>query len=616
MNPLGKWNELGIFFGIGTLLSLISLEIIRPTRFFQVLLWLALVVSIIFLAIINFSLIWMLIAAFSLIFFVYILSTSTNDKEKDARRLSWISLSLLVISLFFILAGNIVGGYIAKKINVQSFEVRPSWSATFEIAGKTFKENPVLGAGPNRFLTQWFLHKPAGVNLTNFWNTHFVYGVGLIPSSLITSGTLGFLSWIIFLGFFLYIGFKALFFKGREQFSQYLVVSSFFVSLYLWAVAFFYTPDLTIFTLTFFFTGLFVAALSFEHIIPVKTISFTDHPRISFISILFVVFLLISTVSFGYLVIQNGLSSAYFEKGLIAFSQGNMSAAETEFSKAVALDKKDLYHRSLVEVNLVRLQQIATQEDISSEAVRSNFQRILASTLDNARKAVEKDPTNYQNWLVVGKVYELMVELRVQGAYENAEIAYTEALKRNPFNPAINLERARLEIARADFKKAKEYIAGALQQKQNYTEAIFLLSQIEVTEGNVNGAISSVESATLLSPDDPLVFFRLGLLKYNKKDYKGAAKAFEQAVALNPVYANARYFLGLSYYQDRRSKDAILQFEAVQSTNPDNAEVKLILANLKAGKSPFADVTPPLDDEPEKRDNLPVDENASENSGE
>jgi hypothetical protein len=70
--------------------------------------------------------------------------------------------------------------------------------------------------------------------------------------------------------------------------------------------------------------------------------------------------------------------------------------------------------------------------------------------------------------------------------------------------------------------------------------------------------------------------------------------------------------LGLSYARLGRSIDAIQQFEKILETNSDNQEVQFILDNLRAGKSPFADVKPPVDNKPEQRKNLPVKEKTTD----
>ena len=69
-----------------------------------------------------------------------------------------------------------------------------------------------------------------------------------------------------------------------------------------------------------------------------------------------------------------------------------------------------------------------------------------------------------------------------------------------------------------------------------------------------------------------------------------------------------RYFLGITYNRLEDNASAILQFEEIKSNNPDNEEVDLILKNLRDGNDPFEGAAPPIDDEPEARENPPIDE--------
>jgi tetratricopeptide (TPR) repeat protein len=120
-----------------------------------------------------------------------------------------------------------------------------------------------------------------------------------------------------------------------------------------------------------------------------------------------------------------------------------------------------------------------------------------------------------------------------------------------------------------------------------------------------------VQAASVLAPNDSGTFFQLGFLRYNNKDYQGAVSALEKTIVLNPAYANAKYFLGLSYQKLGRNAEAIAQFKDLQVTNPDNKEVGLILNNLQAGRDPFANAKPPIDNKPEKRATPPVSEKVS-----
>lgn len=625
-NLVGKWNDLGAFFGIGTVLSLITVELISLGRLFKILSYAALALSLFFLAMVNFTPIWYVLAAFSLIFLVYIISFEKSETSEAAslaetssaaaslRKIPLTSLAVLLISLVFILGGVTVGSAIANKFNIAQVEARPSWTATFGIARNVLSHRSFLGAGPNRFVEQWVLYKPDGINPTVFWNTDFNFGVGFVPTFLVTTGLLGAAAWLIFLGLFLLAGFKATLSSTGDKVSRYLLSSSFLVSLYLWIINIFYIPSLPVVGLTFFFTGLFIASLYQSNMVKPKIISFIENPKNVFVSVLCLIMLLIGTVAAGYYFTEKFIASTYFQRGLAAFNnQGNVDKAESFLSKALALDNTSVYYRSLVQVDMLRMSSLLSQNanNVSADVLRTKFQGLLSTALNHAQQAVLVDKADYQNWLALGQVYEAIVPLKVTNAYESAVNAYGQALALNPKSPSLLLTLGRLETSHGDLVKAKQYIAQALQQKNNYTEAIFLLAQIQVSEGHTKDAISSVEAASYLSPNDIGIFFQLGLLRYSNKDFQGAASAFEQAVALNGNYANAKYFLGLSLDRLGRLAEAIAQFNDLKATNPDNKEVDLILKNLKAGLPPFTNAAPPIDNQPEKRAKPPVVEKAS-----
>ena len=196
------------------------------------------------------------------------------------------------------------------------------------------------------------------------------------------------------------------------------------------------------------------------------------------------------------------------------------------------------------DIYLARLSLLSSQKNIPNETLNSQFQSIFQNAINSSKAAIDYDNANYQNHLAAGRVYESVIP--VEGAYKMAYDNYSNALKLNPKSPAINLTLARLEAFNKNNSKAREYVTKSLQLKNNYTDAVFLLAQIEISEGNIKDAIKLIEAGSTLAFDNPAVFFQLGVLKYSdkEKNYKGAAEAFEKAVALNASYSNARYFLG------------------------------------------------------------------------
>lgn len=612
---VGSWNNVGIFFGIGVILSFLTYEMVNLSKFMKIFISTALGLSLVFLILVDFTVVWSVVAFCSFLFILYNLftyRTSIRDlplKEK-LLKIPRFSLLVLVISLFFIFWGGFISSYLGSKLHISNLEVRPSLSVTLDIAKSTIASRPLFGSGPNSFVTQWLTWKPDDIVSTSFWNTDFTNGIGLIPTFAVTTGVVGILSWLLFLGFYLYLGVKSIFAKVEDNFVKYLLVSSFFISLYLWIMAFAYVPSTVIFILTFFFTGLFLASVSLSGLMEIKTYDFSSNPKAGFISTIIMLVFLGLSIILGHGLFKNSQSLWYFQKSFYALNtMGDISLSENYMVRAISAVPNDVYYRSLSEIEIVKLNAILSQDvtKIKKEDLQKQFSDTLTSAIKAGLLAKDKDSNNYLNWVSLGRVYEAVSipELNVDGAFESAETAYKEALRRNPKNPGILILLSRLSVTAGDLKQARVYALQSIGLKKDYLDAYFLLSQIEVLDKNIKGAIDSVTAASIIDPTNPAVFFQLGLLKYNDKDWVGAIGALEKATAMTPDYANAKYFLGLSYEAIGETEKAIKEFEEIKITNPNSKEVIEILANLKSGRSPFENTS---EAKPESAKKLPIKE--------
>lgn len=613
---VGKWNDLGIFFGLISVLSVSALEVLRLKRTHRLFFYLALFVSLFLLAVINFTFVWGILAGISLVIFIYGLYLNKFEVAPDNYllappshpRVPWIALAVTLVGVFFVVTASGFGGSLATRFNASQTEVRPSWSATIDIAKDTLKTRPILGSGPNRFYNEWLLHKPDILNNTIFWSADFSAGVGLVPTFVITTGLLGLLAWIFFFGAFLYRGIKAINLFNGGRVSQFLVLSSFLSSLYAWLFTIIYVPNATVTALAFLLTGIFVATLVTENISKKFEISFLGKPKLGFVSVLALIFLIIASAAFGYLLIQKTFAIFNFQKATIALNkEGNIDASEAYVLKAIGLNKNDVYYRGISQIEITRINNLFQQKNLDPSVARAQFIAFMGNAIQNARQAINYDETNYVNWMNLGGIYEAVVPLNINGAYEEAVKSYNKAIEVAPKNPLIYYTLARLEVTHKNIKAAREDLNKALAMKGDYTEALFFLSQIEASEGNLNEAISKTEQVSLLSPNAVGLFFQLGLLKYTNKDYHGTIVALERATSLVSDYANAMYFLGLSYDKVGRKDDAIKQFTRISALNPDNQEVKNILKNLMAGKGALINVAPP-GPAPEKKKSPPIKE--------
>ncbi len=603
---IASWNDMSVFFGFIAILALTTLQFLSPRGFIKTISYVSLIVAMFFLALIDFPLSWVLLGVFSIIALVYSLSFGSGLNSGEVKKGYFTPLVVSIIAILFLLPSSAISGFLSTKIGISNLDARPSWGATIDITKEVIKTDPILGVGPNRFASAWMMFKQPVVNETVFWDTNFNSGVGIVPSSFVTTGVIGALAWIIFLVVFLYFGFKHILVRRENIVTKYLILSSFLSSLYFWLVSFLYIANVVNISMAFLFTGVFIALLVKDGTVGVREFSLTKDPSYSFITVMVLVIMIITSVVGEYFLMQRFLSTTSFSSGVSALNAGNVNLAGQKVARSLELYKNDVYYRALSEVQIAQLGTILSNTDAGEEILRAQFQASLGGAISNAQSAIEYDESNYMNWIALGRVYESVTPLGIDGAYENAVSAYENAIERNPTNPALYIMLARVDVAKEDLDGAKINVEKALLLKSNYTEALFLLSQIEEQSGNIKEAIAQSEKASLIAPNDIGIFFKLGFLKYTDDDYSGAIIALERAVALNPVYANAKYFLGLSYDKVGRYDEAIAQFKDIEYLNPTNSEVKNILVNLEAGRSPFKDAV--VEVPPEERDAPPIEE--------
>lgn len=633
-NVFGKWNDLSIFFGLATVMSLVVLASLRLNAMFKRILYVMLLVSLFFLAVVNFTLTWVVVGLFALGFLVHSVGIKVFAWKKAApqeldgegsggkpkKTFSVAALIVVIISSIFVISNffetDPVGSYLSNTFNISQIEARPSWESTITIGRDAYERNgAIFGSGPNTFVREWIASRPNELNTSIFWNADFVSGIGVIPTAFVSTGLLGGLLWLVVFGMFLYSGAKSLLTaQVNNRYTYFISLSSFLGGMYLWIMMIFYTPNVVLVTLAFFLMSVYLASLRHHtnNRIKERSFVFANNPKTGFVSVFALTFLLLVTLVSMYTTIRVYASSVQFQSGIIELNVvGNVDEAQNKMVRSANIREQDRQFRILADIGIARLQQLQTVTDISEEELQASFRQLLANAIADGQRATELDANNYQNWLALGRVYQSVVPLRIQGAYENALTSFERALELNPNAPGTYLTLARLETVNGDTLKARDHITSALQLKNNYTDAIFLLSQLEISEGNVDEAIASVEAAALLTGNNPVIHFQLGLLKYNQNDNEGAVQAFGTAIAISPDYANAKYFLGLTLDRIGERGAAITQFEQVRATNPDNQDVVQILENLRADRAPFQneDPAPPapvIEDElPEE---LPFDE--------
>ncbi len=606
---LGSLNDLGVFFGLILIFVLLSLQLLPVTPLIRAVLWGTLLASLFFLAAVNLTVLWWIIGAFALacaLYTVYMGFAPGNDGP--GRGISFEAIVVVLIAAFFVLGSQDATSTLAERLRIGELDVRPSWQTTVTIGSQGLREQVLFGSGPGSFMYLWAQHMPPEINRSAFWQADFAYGIGLIPTSVISTGLLGALAWFLFLGLFVFYGIRSFLRArggGRGDIVQYLRITSFVGALYLWIIAVIQVPSPALVLYGAILTGVFIASLALgnDGVQQIRLV-FSENPRKGFLVALVLMFVILFSAFGAYGVTNRFTAEASYQKGLVLLARdGDIEGGWEHLERAVRRHPSDTYYRMMSVVDIVRISEIIAQ-DLPPEEVRDDVSSLLTRAVTNANRATEIDPRDHQNWVNLGTVFQNIIPLGIDGSLDSALAAFERALALRPASPRVYLAKATLERSRGNNDRALELVNRAIDLRNQYTDAIFLKAQIQLEREDVESAIASVEAITVFEPANPVAFFQLGLLYYGSNDFGRAAQALERAVLINEQYANARYFLGLSYWRLGNTVGAIREFERVRETNPDNQEVLSIIANLSAGLDPFDSPIPA--DDIAARDGVPI----------
>ncbi len=608
-NLVGAFADLGMLAGLSLAISLLALRFLTVSRRMTTVLFVAGVFQLFILALVNSSVIWVLVGLVALGLFIEaimrrrvsgddddlsgVVTPTTEAVSEEPSHSIVLPLVVLVASLFFLVGGATIGSALSNTFNANVLNVSPSWSSTFGIGGHTYASSPIFGTGPGTFAEEWLKYRDAALNDTVFWNLDFTSGIGFIPTSFVTTGTVGAIAWLAFLGLLLFIGVRFLLLRApTDPTARFASLASFVAAVYLFALMIFTVPGPLVVALAFIAVGVFVSTMRYGMNAQEWGVAFARSPRIGFLIVFCLTLLLLGSVLGIYVVVERYLANVSYASGSSALSAGDLARAESATAQSIMFAPSDRAYRLMSVVGVARLNEIAADESLSQDQARTEFQAALSESVSNALTATQLAPDNYLNWAALGDVYSAVVPLEIDQAYENAKSAYERAVALNPSNPVLPYILAQLEIANEDPAAAEAYLNQAISLKNDYTQAIFLLSQLQVQQGKAKEALEAAEAAAYFAPNDPVVLFQVGLLRLGTDDAAGAIAALSTAVKLNPEYANAHYFLAIAYATTAQYEASIASLETVAALSPENAEaVAGFITTLRTNRNPFPATT-------------------------
>lgn len=585
VTPVGSFNDLAIFSGLSIIIALITLLQLPLKKSHQWCVAVLIAAALMIMAVVNFFSLWLVVGFFALLLLVYIFSRDTLFSEAGETKASISPILVLatmvvcIASIVFVVAGDYVGSKITNATGISYIEVRPSLAATLDITKDVYRTDILLGTGPNKFTDAWRTYKEQAINETIFWNTNFSAGFGFVATSFVTLGLLGGLVLIAFHGLYLRMGYKMLL-KGNnaDGFWYYFGVTTFLASVFLWGMSYVYVIGPVILLLATLFTGL--SFVAYGALVPesVKTVALVSNRRRGFLLMVCVIVLIIVSVSAVFTMSKQYVAQA-------AFSTARVEATTPlEFQERVIgayqQYQDETFLIAIAQTRLIELQSMLAIEE-PSEQDQEKFIATARQAVLEVEEAIKIDGSNPVPHATLADIFSVLAIAGFQDASDRATAKLEDAKWRDPLNPIYAMAEASLAVRLNDTNKAREKIAKALELKRNYTEALFLLSQIDVKDGKIDDAINNAEQIITLEPDNPTRYYQLGVLQAAKKDLPAAITAYEAALKIDSNFANARYMLALTLLDSNRLEDALVQLKIVKETNQDNKQLSDLITQLE-----------------------------------
>lgn len=646
-NVIGTINGLALFYGVLFITGvglLFSSSLGSWKWWMRYGLFASLAVFLVNLLLINFRAGWIILLGSTILLFGFKIRDVQKIRQKgkaaEKRGFDWqylLTILILVASVVMILVRTPFWQAILPA------EVSPTLTTTLGIAKGVFKEGPraiLLGSGPGTFGLEWSLYKDAAINQTVFWGLRFNQGFSWLATLVATSGTLGFLSLLVFLGICLFLFLKKLLLDEEKE-EVALGTALFLGFSFLALAAFLYPANLTMILSLFLSAGFLSLVLAKEDAddfwgIENRVVKF-ESPWVVFLSSLLVVLLLSLGVAALYFELGNVRAAFAEQAGIRALNQGAVNTAIAEFERAARIQNNNFrYFHVLAQARIEKIRMLVQQAS-AGQNVQDEFRPAVVLAIQSIQRAIELYPVEPVLWRTQGTLYELLIPF-IPGAEKSSFDSYRKAAEYEPGNPAIWVDLGRAHLVLADrlqfaasqatgqekqqvqqfreevLKGAEQVLQKAVEVKGDFAPAHFLLAQTNIRVGDTKSALASIEKVKLAAPFDVGIAFQLGLLYYQNNNFDRAQAELERAVSLNTNYSNARYFLGLIHDRRGDKRRAIKEFEQIEIFNPDNQEVKRILENLRAGKSALGGIVPPAEP-PEKRKETPVKEKGENETG-
>jgi len=206
------------------------------------------------------------------------------------------------------------------------------------------------------------------------------------------------------------------------------------------------------------------------------------------------------------------------------------------------------------------------------------------------KKALERDPKNFQAWFDLGFVYNRLSRT------EDSIHAYRQSVAAKPdvFESNLNLG---LMLARNNNPDAEQFLRAATTLKptarveEGQARAWLSLGHL-IENTKPDDALAAYQKAADLTPKDSEPHLSAALLREHRKDFPGAEAEYKQVLSLEPHSVEAALGLTNVYMKAGRLAEAEPLLRGLATLRPDDADLHLQLGRVLAAQGKKDDAIP------------------------
>ncbi len=455
--------------------------------------------------------------------------------------------------------------------------IRPNLKSTSLVGKKVLLENGPFGIGPGNFSRAWQLHRPQDVLNSPYFGYDFSQGDDTMTTLFVTVGIVGLIGFFLLVISALYSTFVS--YRENKEGKEHIILG------------------LLTLTLSYFIIVAWVAPLSYSMLVlwmviaglgsaKARLTEFHPSKKLAYLFVPVTILLVIGSVG----TINKARAFAWYNK---AGTATTIEEAEGALRKAVSIYKYDGFYRMLVEYAITSNRNLVATPTTDQEALKNAYVKKSAEAVEAGITAVALNPNNYQNYVARGRAYELAIPFDKEKGFAEAKKAYQDAISLYSGNPYLYLMLARLETTAGTKEGVRESLTEALKKKQNFADALYLMSQLFASESKMDEALTYAIEAVKSAPNDPAVYVQAGLLLYGRRDYQNAVLALRAALERDQNNANIAYFLALTLRDGGRPDLAKPLADELLRRNPGNAELEKFINSLSSTNTSESTVSAP-----------------------